>query len=31
LQKPAQTPLPAQALRWPCGAARDGIGQQVPT
>lgn len=30
LQKPAQTPSPAQAPRWPCGACRDGTGQQVP-
>jgi hypothetical protein len=30
LQKPAQVPVPAQALRWPCGAWREGIGQQLP-
>jgi hypothetical protein len=29
-QAPAQTPLPAQGPRCPCGAACDGIGQQVP-
>jgi len=29
-QKPAQLPVPGQAARWPCGAWRAAIGQQVP-